>query len=295
MLTAIFKLLRPQQWYKNFMIFLPIVFSMQLFNSEWFLASVWGFIALCLVSSANYVLNDIVDRKRDAIHPEKKHRPIASGRISTLLGSFIFVILLVIGLLLGMTLTLKFTIILGLLFVLTLVYSTWLKHVAFADILVIGVNFILRAGAGVYVIVQKQAAFELISPWLILCPFFLALFLASGKRYADLALLGEKAKHHKKVLSVYTKDTSRQLILISTTLLVISYSLYTVLGQHIRLLITLPFALYAIFRVLYIFETKPETARKAELIIKDKGVLIGGILWFVTGLIAIYFPTLLIF
>jgi 4-hydroxybenzoate polyprenyltransferase len=276
------KLIRYRQWYKNLVIFLPIIFVGQLFNVDFLFKSFIGLIALCLVSSANYVINDIFDREKDKQHPEKKDRPIALGSVKTWEGVILAIILLISSLWISYKLNFTFFIITLVLFVITFLYSVKLKQEAFVDILIISVNFVLRAVAGGFVLNLS------ISPWLILCPFFLSLFISIGKREADIILLKENAVAHKVTAKYYTKPLVNALVAISTSSLIISYSLYSFLSNFKGLLLTLPFALYTIFRYLYLIYSGSEIARHPEVFYKDKRLLVGILIWVVSVGLVIY-------
>jgi 4-hydroxybenzoate polyprenyltransferase len=271
------KLMRPYQWYKNALIFLPLIFVKQLFNINAVERVVIGFLALCLLSSTNYILNDIVDRERDRHHPEKKNRPIASGKVSVAAGLVLAFVLLAVSVLIGYSLSNYFLIFMFSLFALTQLYSYVLKTVPFIDIILIGVNFILRAMSGAFIIFPNQVV--RISPWLILCPFFLALFLATGKRLSELKLLGKKAILHKEILKYYSAELSNSLLTITTTSLLICYALFSFNSEYAHLIYTLPFAAYVMFRYMYLAEQGSEIARKAHLLYKDTPIMIAGALW----------------
>jgi 4-hydroxybenzoate polyprenyltransferase len=276
------KVLRPQQWYKNLLVFLPLIFVGQLLDARLFWATALGFVALCLASSFNYIINDIVDIKKDRAHPEKRARPIASGKVGIGAATVIAVIALALSLRLAFVLDSTFFLAVCFLIALTQAYSFFLKNIAFADILAIGVNFVTRAVAGTFIIDVK------ISPWLILCTFFFALFLSAGKRHSDALLLGRNARSHKRALAAYTPQVTNALMVITTAMLVASYSLYAVLGEHRYLGITIPFALYAIFRYFsHIYSGSP-IARHPEKVFTDWQMLACMALWAVAAFAALY-------
>ncbi|MBW3011546.1 UbiA prenyltransferase family protein [Candidatus Woesearchaeota archaeon] len=272
------KLLRPQQWYKNLLIFLAIVFGGSFFNVAYFKLTVIGFICLCFVSSANYIFNDILDVKADRTHPEKKHRPLASGKVKIWQSGIIAVLLLVVSLYVSYSLSLLFFYCVLALFLLTQFYSLILKKEPFIDLLVISINFVIRAASGGYLLDLK------ISPWLILCPFFLALFLATGKRVSDLKMLGKKAAEHKAVLSKYSGEVTNALMIIA---------LYAFQSGNHNLLPTIPFALYAVFRYMQLIYQGSKIARHPELLITDKRLVIAGILWALSTFFVLYYDLII--
>ena len=274
------KLLRIPQWYKNLVIFLPLIFIGGLFDSSDFRGIILGFIALCLISSTNYIINDILDKKKDRLNPEKAKRPIAAGKIATLPALFIALMLFLGSTYLAYTLSFYFLISVLILFILTQLYSLFLKHEPFIDILIIPLNFVIRAVSGTFII------YSTISPWLILCTFFLALFLAVGKREAEISYL--KDYSHRPILKYYTSQLTNVLMAVSTTSLLFSYALYSFLSQYPLLLVTLPFAIYTIFRYLHLIYSGSEIARHPEKIIKDKRMIIGILLWTISIFLIIY-------
>ncbi len=273
-------LLRVRQWYKNLVVFLAIFFVGHLLNLYELWMAFLGFVSLCLVSSANYIVNDLVDLKKDRLHPEKKKRPLAAARIGRGWAVVVAMVLFSISIRLALSLHQDFFYsVLGLL-VITQVYTFYLKRIIFADILTISTLFVVRAISGAHVIQVK------ISPWLVLCPFFLSLFLSIGKRHADLLLLKEKAVATREVLRDYNHGLTNSLMIISTTLLTISYALYCFLSKHQNLLYTLPFALFVIFRFFFLVNRGSEIARHAERVFWDRQMTIGILLWVViTGLL----------
>jgi len=276
------KLIRPWQWYKNIVVFLAIVFVGQLTNINSIIAVILTAMAFCLISSSNYVINDILDAKKDKLNPEKKSRPIASGNISILTAIFIATFLLASGL--GISLYISVLAALcGLgLFALTTIYSIWLKHEPIADILAISVNFVIRSLAGAFAINVE------ISPWLVTGTFFLALFLATGKRHSEVAFLKESAKEHRQSLNFYTPQITLSLMNISTTLVIVTYALSSFLGTHQRVIWTMPFFLYGIFRYNALVTQGSPIGRKTHNLITDKRMMITGILWVITTIYAIY-------
>ena len=288
MIKDIIKLIRVKQWYKNLIIFLPLVFSENLFDVRFLLFTVIGFISLCAVSSSYYIINDIIDKEKDKKHPEKRDRPIASGKINVWQAIILAIISFVIATVLAINLSLYFTYFVLALFALTMLYSFFLKNEPFLDILIIAINFVIRAVSGAFVFLIDNKPYADVSPWLILCPFFLSLFLSVGKRESDLMFLGEEAASHRKVLNVYNKDLTRALMLIATTLLIMTYSLYVFFSDFKILLLTLPVALYIIFRYFYLIESGSKIARHTELIYKDKRIIIAIVIMIIIAYFAIY-------
>lgn len=284
------QLIRVKQWYKNLVVFLAIFFSGNLLNLVAFKQTVLAFLALSFVSSAGYIINDLKDKSEDQYHPERRLRPLAAGTVSPAFAVILVLLLLVGGYLISSKISSNFSVgdnflfILGSFFLLSLIYTFFLKKIIFADILSIATLFVLRAVAGAIAISVY------ISPWLILVPFFLALFLAVGKRHSDLLLLQEKAGMTKKVLQEYTIELTKNLMNISTTLLIFSYALYSFLSEHQYLIATLPLALYVIFRFYYFISSDSPFARNPEKSLKDKAFIMGLMIWLLAVALIIYFP-----
>lgn len=276
------RLLRPEQYYKNLVVFLAIYFSGHLLNLNEIFATSIGFVLLCILSSANYAINDIADRDRDKHNKEKADRPLASGKISVQEAWAIAVALLAVSLSLSYLLNRQFFYISLGLFGLTTIYSFMLKNELFVDIIVLAVNYVLRAVAGAAIIGVWA------SPWLLVGTFFLALFLASGKRRSEIAFLKAKAESHRPLLQKYSEHNLMFLLQMSATVLLVSYALYSFLGNNPRQVITLPIALYIILRYLYLVEAGAPETRIISNIFKDKKILAGLFLFLLTSFAILY-------
>ncbi len=276
------QLLRPKQWYKNLLVFLPLIFSGNLTNLTAMGQSMLAFASFCALSSATYVINDYADKNKDRLHPEKWNRPIASGKIGLTGAVLSIFLLLAIGFGISLMLPINFLYAALGYFVLSQLYTAWLKHEAFADILTISINFVIRAVAGAFAIKVW------VSPWLILGVFFLALFLMLGKRKSELWLLKESATIQRKTLEAYSKEVVSRLSTLATTALVISYTLFAFFGEHQLLFITLPIALYSIFRYEALINSGSKIARQPEYVFTDGRMLIAMLIWLALTLTALY-------
>jgi 4-hydroxybenzoate polyprenyltransferase len=248
-------LLRTKQWYKNTIIFLAIIFSGNLFDFTLLNLTVLGFISLCFMSSANYIINDIIDIKKDRKHPEKKFRPIAAGKIKITYAVIIAAVLFLISTIMAFILSIKFLFAVLALFILTTLYTFFFKKIPFLDIFIIATNFAVRAIAGALLINVW------ISPFLVLCPFFLSLFLSSGKRYSDMILLKKK--------TLYEKDTLKFLIKLFLITLILTFTIYCIL-VNILLLITLPLVIPALQEYYKLILAGSKATRHPEFIFKNK-------------------------
>lgn len=276
------ELIRIRQWYKNLIVFLALFFSGNLFDMSLVWSACVAFLSVSFVSSTYYIINDIKDKKKDTAHPEKKHRSLASGKISTFSASILAVILFVLGIILAGTLSMEFMHSVFALFGLGILYTFLLKDIILVDVLTIATLFVIRAIAG------AVAIDVVVSPWLILVPFFLSLFLSIGKRHADVILLKGKGNATRKVLSEYNPTLTHSLMNISTTLLILSYALYSFLSEFNSLLYTLPFALFVVFRFYQLIVSGSEIARHPEKVMRDRKMIIGMILWTIVAVILIY-------
>ena len=284
-LKNIFLSLRPRQWTKNLLVFAPLIFSTNLFKGKLFTASLEGFFVLCLVSGGVYLMNDLQDAENDRKHPLKKFRPVASGKLSPLTARIACFVVLIGGLFWAFRLKNSFgEVILGY-FVLQVLYSYWLKRQAILDILIIAIGFVLRVVAGAKIIDVPMSA------WLLVCTLFLSLFLATGKRRYELISL-EKATSHRSSLKGYNVSQLDQMITIVTACTVIAYALYTLAPETLkkfstnRLIYTLPFVLYGVFRYLYLMYKEGKGGNPEEILLTDLPlifdiILYGAAVWYI--------------
>ena len=288
MLNALFKTMRPRQWTKNVFIFAALVFDKQLFIVDSFLRTLAGFALFCLISSCVYIFNDLADVEADRQHPEKKNRPIASGKLPVSAAWTAGIVFVIVALGLAYLLAPAFAVVVATYFVLNLAYSLWLKHIAILDVLIISAGFVLRVGAGVTLI-----AVERFSPWLYIVMFLLSLFLGFGKRRAELALLAHGAGSHRKVLDGYTLPLLDQYIMIVSGTTIVAYSLYTFSAPNVpenhSMMLTIPFMVYAIFRYLYLIEVKHAGGTPEEVLLSDRPFQLSMLLWAVTVIVIFHF------
>ena len=281
MLKDILVSMRPKQWYKNLVIFIGIIFSINLLNLNLWIDVIAAFTIFCILSGCIYILNDILDLEKDNNHPKKKNRPLASGRLKVSPALTCAIILICIALTGAYLLNLQFFMVSVAFFILMLVYSFFLKEIIIVDIMVISIGFVLRAMAG------ALAIGVYVSPWLIICAFLLALFLALGKRRHELVLLKENASNHRKILGEYSTDMLDQMINITTSALIMSYSLYTFFSGNIYIMITIPFAFYGLFRYIFLVHAR-NMGGEPEMIFKDKGMVISIVLWVTVVVCVLY-------
>jgi len=279
MLSALIKTMRLRQWTKNGFIFFGLIFDKQLFLLEPFLRTVAGFFLFCLISSAVYLFNDIADVEADRSHPEKKFRPIASGKLPMHVASLTALVLTFIAIPLGYLLSPLFALILAAYLIINLLYSRWLKHVSILDVLIISSGFVLRVAAGVTLI----SPVERFSPWLYMITILFSLYIGLGKRRAEMSLLAQGASAHRKVFEGYSIPLLDQYITIVSGMTIIAYSLYTFsapnLPENHSMMLTIPFVVYGIFRYLQLIQTGHAAGSPDEVALKDRPLQITVLLW----------------
>jgi len=287
MFRALLTTMRPRQWPKNVFIFAALVFDKQLLFPDPFLRTLAGFALFCLISSSVYIFNDLADVEADRQHPEKKNRPIASGKLPVSVAWVAGTLLVVISVAVGYVLSPDFAAIVAGYFLINLAYSKWLKHLPIIDVLIIAAGFVLRVGAGVALINVVR-----FSPWLYVVMTLLALYLGFGKRRAELALLTQDAGSHRKVLEGYTIPLLDQYIMIVSGTTIVAYSLYTFSAPNVpanhSMMLTIPFVLYTIFRYLYLIEVKHAGGAPEEILLSDRPLQIALLLWAIVVLAVFY-------
>jgi 4-hydroxybenzoate polyprenyltransferase len=278
-------LLRPVHWVKNTFVFAALVFSKHLIGPSGevlpALARVIGaFVCFSLAASSVYIVNDIADRRTDGVHPQRRNRPIASGRVGISAAASLALVCALVALAGGLLLSFWLAAILLLYIILILLYSLELKHVMILDCVVIAVGFCLRAAAGAVVINVS------ISPWLVICTFALCLFLAFSKRRGEIAVLAADSEAFRKTLGQYTPELLSHMLNVTSVLAVTCFLLYTmdsrtqtVIGTN-DLVYTTPVVLYCIFRFSALMQNGTY-CDPVRLITHDRAFQIGILLWVV--------------
>ncbi len=279
MLNDIINLIRVRQWYKNLLVFVALVFASKAFSYLDVFATVVGFVSLCLLSGAVYTINDLIDLKKDTANIEKKNRPLPSRRVTVKDASVLSGALLLGSFGLSFLLPFSFTIILIAMLAINLFYSFAVQKILILDVVTIAILLVLRAVAGAFIINVT------ISPWLLLCTFLLALFLAVAKRKSDLA---SYASHFHK--GEYTTAFLDKLLTICITGLLVSYSIYAFFtyGDSQLFWLSVPTAFFLAFRFLFLVTINNEAAKRAEEVFYDKQMLLGMAVWLVIVIVGIY-------
>lgn len=287
MLSGLISSMRPRQWPKNGFVFVALLFDGQIFNPAGVLAVSAAFVLLCLMSGAVYLMNDLADMESDRLHPTKRNRPLASGRLDPRVAGFASFLFAVVSLVAGYLLSPELAVILLIYLLSQIAYTFRLKHIVLLDVLTIAAGFVLRIAAGVVVIEVER-----FSPWLYVFGGFLALFMALGKRRAELVLLGGDAGTHRAILDDYNLDLIDRLQSVVTTSAVVAYSLYTFLAeglpQNHAMMLTIPFVLYGIFRYLYLIHVRGEGGAPEEILLRDRPLQITLVLYGIVVFAALY-------
>ena len=286
--------LRPSQWTKNLIIFGPLGLGQKLTDVRAVGDAVIAFVIFCLLSGVVYLINDVVDRKADRLHPLKRNRPIASGAVSVPAALGLAAVLGTAALAAAFWLRPLFGVLavsyLGLLGL----YSGPLKHMVIIDVLTIAIGFVLRAAAGAVAIDVT------VGPWLYVLTILLALFLVLSKRRHELVLLADQATGHRRILEEYSPYLLDQMISVVTASTLVAYAIYTVSPETIAkfqtnlLGLTLPFPLYGIFRYLYLVHQKEGGGSPSDMLLTDKPLLLCVALWTIAVALIIYGPAQLI-
>ncbi len=280
--------MRIQQWIKNLFMFAALVFAGHLFMMQDLLRLCAGFLSFSFVASSIYIFNDMFDLDKDRLHPVKSLRPLPAGKLAVGTAAAASVVLFAVGIAGGFALRIEFGAILLGYAVMNVLYTMKLKEVVILDVMVIAAGFVLRVIAGAEIIDVP------ISEWLIICTVLLSLFLGFSKRRHELTILETGANSHRAVLEHYSPYFLDQMIGIVTASTVMSYALYTISEETVRkfgtsrLIYTVPFVLYGIFRYLYLVHKMDEGGNPTKVAMTDKPLLLNIILWIITAAIIIY-------
>jgi 4-hydroxybenzoate polyprenyltransferase len=280
--------MRPKQWTKNFIIFAALVFDNKLLHISPFLQTFAGFVLLCLISGVVYTINDLVDLNKDRFHPSKRHRPLASGRLTKPIAIMAIGGISVLAFSLAIWLNINFFVILLGYFLLQLCYAFFLKDIVLLDVMSIAAGFVLRVSSGTPLVNAER-----FSPWLYICTTLLALFLGLSKRRGELVLLDKDAQNHRVTLKKYNVYLLDQLINMVTASTIVAYALYTFsapnLPDNYTMMLTIPFVIYGLFRYMYLIHAEDCTLPPDEVLLKDKPFFINIVLWGFSAVFIMYF------
>src|SRR5438067_7552064 len=285
-LRALLRALRPRQWPKNGLVFIALAFTLNLQDVTLLTRSLATFVCFCALSSAGYLLNDVLDAEADRAHPTKRLRPIAAGQVPVAFALGLGLVLVIVGL----AGTFLINTLLGVLALayglLTAVYSTTLKHMVLLDIFGLAGGFVLRAAAGAVAIDVP------ISPWLYIATLLGSLLIALGKRRAEIQTLGVEAAGHRRNLESYSLDFIDQLILVVSSAAVMTYALYTFSAENLprshSMMLTIPVVLYGLFRYLFLIREGEVGGAPEELLFRDRPLLVAVLVWALLAVTLLY-------
>ena len=289
-LPAAFMLsMRPKQWSKNLLVFMALFFTVEqawdptdIETAVRLLArTAVAFMLFSALSGVVYIVNDLMDREEDRLHPKKRHRPIASGKLPIPVARVAAVVIGVPALAASYLLEPLFGLITLVYLAIMLLYSFGLKKIVLIDVFSISAGFILRAVAGAVVIDSP------ISSWLYICTGFAAVFVVLSKRRSELAVAGDQAQEQRGILAAYTLPLLDQLITVAASAALVSYTLYTVASENLpendAMLLTVPFVVYGLFRYMYLVQRKDLGETPEDIILTDIPLMVAIVLWLSTA------------
>jgi 4-hydroxybenzoate polyprenyltransferase len=286
--SSLLEALRLRQWAKNVFVLAGVVFAGRLFDAPSVLRALAGFSLFCAAASAVYLANDVADREADAHHPQKRTRPIASGRVSVPLALAASAMLAVASLAAAWALNPATLWLVAAYLASSAAYSVGLKRVFLVDAFMVAAGFVLRAAAG------AAAVSASISPWLLVCTFLLALFLVLGKRRAEVLLLGDSAEAHREGLALYTPQLVDAWLTALSGATIVCYALYTQSSRTVEhfgttdLVFTVPFVVYALFRYQALLLASGGGGDPGSELARDRGILLALIGWAASAAAIIY-------
>ncbi|MCP4292467.1 MAG: decaprenyl-phosphate phosphoribosyltransferase [bacterium] len=288
-LMTFFENLRPRQWTKNLLLFAGVIFARELSNTACVKRAILGSLVFCFSSGVVYVFNDIADRDLDRLHPTKRNRPIASGRLATSAAVKMGFSLLILCLASAWALGPLFLAGVCGFFLWNWLYTRWLKSVPVLDVTGIGMSFVIRATSGVLVLLPACPEVS-ISPWLLLCTFFLSLFLGFCKRRDEYMKMGPGKNETRPVLKGYSEPMLNAMIGVSLGLTMMMYGLYTVWPDTVEmfgtnhLIYTIPFVLLGMGRYLFLVYKEAKGGKPHDILLNDVLLQILVVGWIVTAI-----------
>jgi 4-hydroxybenzoate polyprenyltransferase len=288
MLGSILKAVRPHQWVKNVFVAAPVVFAKRMGDPHSVLQAVAAFGAFCLLTSAVYLVNDLVDIEKDRQHPTKRHRPIAAGKLSTQFARALAGLFAIAALGSGLALGWGFAVTAAGYLALNVAYSFRLKRIAFVDVACISVGFLLRVLAGAFAIGVPP------SRWLLVCTLLLSALLGFGKRAHELRIGGEGGHKHREVLGDYDADVLRVLLWVLGVATTIAYLVYTrtqrtneLFGGG-QLVFTVPFAAFGIYRFIRIVNRTDKADSPTDSMLRDPAFVVNLVLYAIAVVVIIW-------
>jgi 4-hydroxybenzoate polyprenyltransferase len=282
---ALLQAMRPRQWTKNLLCGAALVMANRLADRVADARMLVCILLFCALSGVIYLVNDSLDVERDRIHPTKRFRPIASGRLPIRVAQGAALVIGVLSLALSLLLGLPFFVAALCFMALQFGYVFYLKHEVLLDVFAIALGYVIRAAAGAVAIRVE------ISVWLYLCTILGGLFLALGKRRGELIELEDLAVTHRRNLGQYTVALVDQLITIVSASTIVAYSLYTFTAPNLPrnglMMITVPFAIYGLFRYLYLVHQHGQGGSPEEVLLHDRPLQVCIVLWAVIAIVVV--------
>jgi 4-hydroxybenzoate polyprenyltransferase len=286
---AYIRLIRPKHWVKNLFVFAALIFARELFHPGPLFEALKAFVVFCLSASAIYIINDVADADADRAHPEKRHRPIASGAVPVNRALTLATLLLAASALIVSGMNHLFIIAIFIYLLMNLAYSFRLKQVVLLDVFIVAAGFMLRVLGGAYAINVT------VSSWLVLCSLFISLFLGFAKRKSELQRAEPDAvAEHRPVLAMYSSAVLDQMLTIAAAGAVISYALYTVAPRTVeifhteKLIYTTVFVIFGVFRYLHLIYTSPDVENPTNAVTRDIPIIVTVLLWIASCVAIIY-------
>jgi 4-hydroxybenzoate polyprenyltransferase len=277
-LYGLWRTIRPKQWTKNAAVFAALIFDAKVFQRDPLLRTLAGFVLWCAVTGAVYILNDLMDIKRDRQHPTKRNRPLPSGALPVPVAIAGAVVLLGVALPLSFWLNVYFGLLVIGYVLLQVAYTLVLKNHVILDVIAVSAGFVIRVASGVPVVPADR-----FSPWLYVCTTLLALFLGFGKRRQELVLLQGNASSHRAILDEYSVPFLDEIINVIISAAIVAYSLYTFTAVNVppnhMMMLTIPLVMYGLFRYLYLSHIRGEVAAPDEVLLKDRPIQLTVVLW----------------
>ena len=281
----LFRLLRPKQWSKNLLVFAALLFTAAFKDTQSVERALLAFLAMCLASSATYIVNDLFDLERDRQHPRKKNRPLAAGRITPTVGSVVAGLVGIAALLIANYLGPMTLMVLVTYLFLQALYNLGLKRIAVADVFCIGVGFVLRAALGAAAIDVK------ISGWLLFCTGALALMLGFAKRRNEFIAQGGDKGVTRESLDMYSKGALDALVIMFACGAGLCYGIYAIESEtahkYPALILTSLFVFYGISRYVLLVFSLDEGGEPENLLYKDPHILLAILLFLATAVMAV--------
>ena len=289
MLYQLLKAMRPKQWTKNVFVLAALFFDGRVSDLPALVRSLLATLVFCALSSAVYLINDLADIENDRQHPRKRNRPLASGALKPAVARVAAAVLIALSLVVTALWLPSVLLIAAVYLGLMVLYTYRIKHIVILDVMAVAAGFVLRVAAGAAAVQVSR-----FSPWLYVCTTLLALFIALNKRRHELVLLEQDASQHRAILQEYSLPFLDEMTSLVTATTLAAYSFYTFsapnLPENHTMMLTIPFVLYGVFRYLYLIHVRKLGGAPEDIVLRDRPLLVGILLWIVTAFLVLYWP-----